>query len=114
MKIKANYEEPCVCGYNLENVKTQNVWRFVTWTCPKCGEQIASTMRSDSPVSEFYVAKALFIRANNYLRKKKGLEPKKTIVTFYGDDGKRIFWKDIVSRNKAWEKKVGVVQRKPF
>ncbi len=114
MKIRVNYEEPCVCGYSLEKVRENVIWRLVNWECPECGRAIATASISDSPVANYYTKKALFVRANHRLRKEKGLPPKKTIVTFYDDNGKRILWKDIVAKNKAWERRVGCVQRKPF
>lgn len=113
MEIKSNYEEKCTCG--CSDIKTERVWRILTWKCSKCGKNLASTTVSDSPVAMFYAHKALFIRCNDNLRKEKGLEPKKTIITFYDDDGNRILWRDIVKKNEAWEKSVGEhIQRKSF
>ena len=111
---RVNYTEPCTCGDPLDSVKIQSVYRFVTWYCPTCGKQLANTMVSDSPVTSYYVQKALLIRSNARLREEKGLPPKKTVVTFYDDNGKRILWKDIVAKNTRWEKRMGCVQRKPF
>lgn len=113
MKMKANYEERCICGCN--DIKTEKVWRILSWKCANCGKDLANTMISDSPVAMFYAYRTLFIRCNNKLRKDKGLEPRKTIITFYDDNGKRILWKDIVAKNKAWENRMGgCIQRKAF
>lgn len=111
---RVNYTEPCTCGDSLDSVKVQTVYRIVTWYCPTCGKTLASTMFSDSPVTRYYVNKALLVRANAKLREEKGLPPKKTIVTFYDDKGNRILWKDIVAKNARWEKRMGFVQRKAF
>jgi hypothetical protein len=114
MYAKANYTEPCVCGNPLEQVTEERIWRFVTWKCPSCGKVLAQTMVSDSPVTGAYVLKKLLTVTNTLLRKEKGLPPKRTIVTFYDENGKRIPWEDIKTQNAKWEKKVGAVQRKPF
>ena len=52
MYVKTNYTEPCVCGYPLEEVTEERIWRFVNWKCPSCGKVLAQTMVSDSPVTE--------------------------------------------------------------
>lgn len=115
MYAKANYTEPCVCGYPLEQeVTEERIWRFVNWKCPSCGKVLAQTMVSDSPVTGAYVLKKLLTATNTLLRKEKGLPPKRTIVTFYDENGKRIPWEDIKKQNAKWEKKVGAVQRKHF
>lgn len=112
--VKVNYMEPCTCGYDREEVTTERVWRIITWKCPKCGKTLAQTMLSDSPVTGLYVRRHLLQEANTNLRKEKGLEPKRTIVTFYDEQSCRIPWKEIEDRNRKWEKSVGMVQRKPF
>ena len=61
---RVNYMESCTCGYDLEEVQREQVYRFVTWKCPKCGKTLASTMISDSPVTGFYILKALYHRTN--------------------------------------------------
>lgn len=115
MLVKANYTEPCICGCNLDTIIEERAWRIVAWKCPECGKQLASTMISDSPVAGAYALKTLLIMSNVTLRQEKGLSPKRTLVTFQDEtSGKRILWKDIVAENKKWEKKVGLVQRKPF
>lgn len=114
MYAKVNYREPCVCGDPLDRISEEMTWRYVVWKCPSCGKVLAETMISDSPVTGAYVLKQLFTLTNVRLRSEKGLPPKRTVVTFYDEDGKRVLWKDIQARNKAWEKKIGVVQRKSF
>lgn len=115
MFAQSNYVEPCVCGDTLDEIQEHRAGRLVTWKCPKCQKHLASTMVSDSPVAGAYAIKALLIRSNATLREAKGLPPKPTRVTFTDEQsGEKILWKDIVARNKAWEKKVGAVQAKPF
>lgn len=114
MYAKANYTEPCVCGFPLDEVAEERVWRNVSWSCPSCGKLLASTIISDSPVAGAYALKHLFVMSNTRLREEKGLSPKRTIVSFTDENGKRILWKDITAANKAWEKRVGLVQRKPY
>lgn len=110
-----NYLEPCICGHDLnEGIDEEKVWRLTRWTCPKCGKQLASTTISDSPVAGAYALKTLLICTNTQLREDKGLPNKPTRVTFHDKDGNRVLWKDIQAENKAWEKKMGYVQRKPF
>ncbi len=117
MKIHASYHEPCTCEYQF-NDDTQyiknSVWRFVTIKCPQCERTLATYSVSDSPMTHFYCAKEALIRMNNTLREEKKLPTKRTIITFYDENGKRILWKDIVAENKNWEKKMGYVQRKPL
>ncbi|MBR4182473.1 MAG: hypothetical protein IKQ56_01490 [Lachnospiraceae bacterium] len=113
-RAKVNFMESCTCGYDLETIQSKRYFRFVIWNCPKCGKELASTMLSDSPVTGFYVLKALYHRTNHKLRQEKNLEPRKTVVSFFDEDGKRIPWKDVEAENRRWERRVGGVQRKPF
>ncbi len=107
MHAKTNYTEPCICGNPLKNITEERVWRYVTWKCPSCGKVLAQTMISNSPVAGAYVLKRLLTVTNMRLREEKGLPSKRTIVTFYDENGKRIPWKDIKAQNAKWEKKVG-------
>ena len=111
---RVNYMEPCTCGYILEEVQREQIYRIVSWKCPKCGRYLAGTMLSDSPVTGFYVLKTLYKRTNARLREEKGLPPRKTIVTFWDKKGNMIPWKDVEEENKRWEKRIGTVQRKAF
>ena len=111
---RVNFMESCTCGYDLEEVCKEQFSRFVTWKCPKCGKQLASTMISDSPVTGFYVLKTLYHITNHRLRQEKGLSPKRTVVSFFDKDGKRIPWSEVEAENKRWEKRMGIVQRKAF
>ena len=114
MTIHQNYVEPCTCGNPLDTIRVDRTWRIVSWACPSCGQSLAQTMISDSPVAAYYAEKTLRMRANAFLRQQKNLPPKPTRVTFYDDHEKKIPWTDIVKKNKDWEKQIGGVQRKPF
>jgi len=114
MQYKVNYIEPCTCGCNIEQVLTEQVWRIITWKCPNCKRTLANATFSDSPVTGYYTLKELIKRTNHTLREEKGLKPKRTFVTFYDDKGNLIRWSDIEKKNKNWEKRQGLIQRKPF
>jgi len=114
MQFKANYIEPCTCGCNIEQVLKEQVWRIITWKCTNCKRTLATAMISDSPVASCYVIKELVKRTNHTLREEKGLEPKKTFVSFYDDNGNIIRWNEIEKKNKNWERRMGCVQRKAF
>lgn len=114
MRIAQNYVEPCVCGDPLDKIAVDRIWRIISWKCPACGRDLAQTVLSDSPCAAYYAEKTLRMRSNAGLREQKNLPPKPTRVSFYTDDNRKILWSDIVKKNKAWEKRVGAIQRKPF